>query len=226
VSGPNPPDGVHLADVAAEMALGALTGRERARAIAHLEKCRTCRANVQRINLTATRLLVLLPEHQPPAGFADRVVRRLPYAGRHRERRRPRDRFPAVAATIIAATCALAGFALRPAPRPAREPVSSTALRSAPFTTARHQAIGTVFVHGGSQPWLFMAVDTGAGDRTVVCELQERDGHVITVGSFQLANGRGYWGSPEPDQAANITSVRLSAADGIVVATASFPAAR
>jgi hypothetical protein len=100
------------------------------------------------------------------------------------------------------------------------------ALRSAPFTTARHQAIGTVFVHGGSQPWLFMAVDTGAGDRTVVCELQERDGHVITVGSFQLANGRGYWGSPEPDQAADITSVRLSAADGIVVATASFPAAR
>jgi hypothetical protein len=71
-----------------------------------------------------------------------------------------------------------------------------------------------------------MAVHTGAGDRTVVCELNERDGHVITVGSFQLANGRGSWGSPEPDQAAAITSVRLATADGTLVATASFPAAR
>ncbi len=224
MSGPTPPEGIHLADVAAELALGALTGRERARAIAHLEKCRTCRAQVQRISLTGTQLLLLLPEHQPSAGFANGVIRRLPYPRRHREPRRASDRFPAVAAAIIAATCALAGFALRPVP--AREAASSTALRSAPFTTASHQAIGTVFVHGGSQPWLFMAVDTGTGNRTVVCELNERDGHVITVGSFQLASGRGDWGSPEPDQAADITSVRLTTADGTVVATASFPVTR
>jgi hypothetical protein len=226
VSEPTPSDGIHLADVAAELALGALTGRERARAIAHLEKCRSCRAHVQRITLTGTQLLVLLPEHQPPAGFAGRVIRLLPYAGRYREPRRAHDRFPAVAATIIAAACAMAGFALRPAPMPDRETASSMALRSAPFTTARHQAIGTVFLQGGSQPWLFMAVDTGAGDRTVVCELQERDGHLITIGSFQLANGHGYWGSPEPDQAANITSARLATADGTIVATAVFSASR
>ena len=79
MSGPIPPEGIHLADVAAELALGALTGRERARAIAHLEKCRTCRAQVQRISLTGTQLLLLLPEHQPSAGFANGVIRRLPY---------------------------------------------------------------------------------------------------------------------------------------------------
>jgi len=39
VSGPTPPEGIHLGDVAADLALGALTGRERAEAVAHLEKC-------------------------------------------------------------------------------------------------------------------------------------------------------------------------------------------
>jgi hypothetical protein len=32
-----------LADVAAELALGVLTGRERAMAVAHLDNCDTCR---------------------------------------------------------------------------------------------------------------------------------------------------------------------------------------
>ena len=39
MSGPTPPEGIHLGDVAADLALGALTGRERAEAVAHLEKC-------------------------------------------------------------------------------------------------------------------------------------------------------------------------------------------
>jgi hypothetical protein len=224
MSGPAPLDGIHLADVAAELALGALTGRERARAIAHLEKCRTCRAHVQRSTLTGTRLLLLLPEHQPPAGFANRTIRRLPYAGRHRETGRSHDRFPVVAATIIAVTCAMAGFAVRARPMPPGHSASpaSLALHSASLTTARHQVIGTVFLQGGGQPWLYMAVDTGAGNSTVICQLQERDGQTITVGSFRLASGHGYWGSPEPDQATGITSARLTAPDGTIVATATF----
>jgi hypothetical protein len=222
VSGPTPPGGSHLGDVAAELALGALTGRERAEAVAHLEKCPACRAHVQDLTLTATQLLALLPEDQPPAGFAARTIRRLPHAARHRATRRPRDKFPAVAAAIIAVTCAMAGFALHGMPLQPRNPASAPALYSASLTTARHQAIGTAFLHGGSQPWLYMAVDTGPGNSTVVCQLHERDGQIITVGSFQLASGHGSWGSPEPDQAAGITSVQLKSLDGTIVATATF----
>lgn len=224
MSGLAPPDDSHLADVAAELALGALTGRERARAIAHLEKCRECRAHVQRIALTGTQLLVLLPEHQPPAGFANRTIRRLPHAGRHRETGRSHDRFLPVAATIIAVTCAMAGFALRAMPMQPSHSASPapSALHSASLTTASHQAIGTVFLYGASQPWLYMAVDTGTGNSTVICQLQERDGQTITVGSFRLASGHGYWGSPEADQATGITSARLTTLDGTIVATATF----
>jgi hypothetical protein len=64
----------HVHDVAAELALGALTGRERADAIAHLGKCRACRENVRRLMATGGQLLELLPPAQPPAGFETRVL--------------------------------------------------------------------------------------------------------------------------------------------------------
>src|ERR1700690_2507214 len=38
-----------LHDVAAELALGALSGRERSAALAHLEKCRACREDVRQL---------------------------------------------------------------------------------------------------------------------------------------------------------------------------------
>jgi anti-sigma factor ChrR (cupin superfamily) len=66
-----------LQDVAAELALGALTGRERAAAIAHLEKCRACREDVRQLTAAGGRLLELLPPAGPPVGFEIRVLERL-----------------------------------------------------------------------------------------------------------------------------------------------------
>ena len=94
MSGPAPPERSHLGDVAAGLALGALTGRERAGAVAHLETCPACRAHVQDLTLTATQLLALLPEHQPPAGFAARTIQRLPHATRPRAMIGPPGTFP------------------------------------------------------------------------------------------------------------------------------------
>ena len=39
-----------FADAAAELALGVLTGRDRAKAIAHLDQCDACRENIQPAN--------------------------------------------------------------------------------------------------------------------------------------------------------------------------------
>ena len=66
-----------LHDVAAELALGALTGRERAAAIAHLEQCWACREGVRQLTVAGGRLLELLPPAEPPAGFEIRVLERL-----------------------------------------------------------------------------------------------------------------------------------------------------
>jgi hypothetical protein len=66
-----------LADVAEEMALGVLTGRERAAAIAHLEHCARCREKVRRLMVTEDELLGLLPVSDPPPGFEGETVERL-----------------------------------------------------------------------------------------------------------------------------------------------------
>lgn len=66
-----------LAEVAAELALGVLTGRERAAALAHLDECDGCREDVRQLMATSDQLLSLLPPAEPPAGFETRVLDRL-----------------------------------------------------------------------------------------------------------------------------------------------------
>lgn len=66
-----------FADVAAELSLGVLTGRERAGALAHLERCAACRETVRQLTMTGEQLLELLPAADPPAGFENRVLERL-----------------------------------------------------------------------------------------------------------------------------------------------------
>src|ERR1700683_1624291 len=66
-----------FADAAAELALGVLTGRERARALAHLDRWEACRENVRQLTVTGEELVGLLPAIEPPAGFETRVMERL-----------------------------------------------------------------------------------------------------------------------------------------------------
>jgi anti-sigma-K factor RskA len=66
-----------FAGVAAELALGVLTGRERAAALAHLDGCETSREQVRELTMAQDELLALLPSQEPPAGFESRVLDRL-----------------------------------------------------------------------------------------------------------------------------------------------------
>lgn len=66
-----------LADAAAELALGVLTGRERADAVEHLNRCEACREDVRKLIATGEEFLGLLPPAEPPAGFETRVLGRL-----------------------------------------------------------------------------------------------------------------------------------------------------
>jgi hypothetical protein len=67
-----------------------------------------------------------------------------------------------------------------------------------------------------------MQVDTGSGDGIVTCQVTGRDGHVITVGTFRLADGHGAWGSPDGADSSWLRSARLVTASGTIVATATF----
>ena len=241
-------------DVAAELALGVLTGRERARALAHLERCDACREDVRLLTVTGEELVGLLPAIEPPAGFETRVMDRLglaapaparPLSPARRLGRRlagwiragwiragwtgarsgPRPRrilaTAAVAAAVVVA--GLGGWGLHGA---TSSPVASP-LSSAPLLTASHQTAGHIYLYDADSRWLYMSVDLGGGavgNGTVLCQVEDADGHVTTVGSFRLSGGYGHWGSPVPPTSGPLTSARLVTTTGTVLATAAFPA--
>ncbi len=107
-----------LDEMAAELALGALAGGERATALGHLKDCARCRALVDDLASTADRLLLLAPATEPPVGFESRVAQRVgaePQVLRAR-RPRPRRRWIAVIAAAAALIVALAGVGLGSSP--------------------------------------------------------------------------------------------------------------
>ena len=66
-----------MREAAPDLALGLLTGEERAAALAHLERCEGCRAEVASLAVTADEVLLAAPEVEPPPGFSGRVLDRL-----------------------------------------------------------------------------------------------------------------------------------------------------
>jgi hypothetical protein len=70
-------DCAELREVAPEVALGLLTGQERAAALAHLQGCEACRAEVASLAGTADEVLLAAPRVAPPPGFRDAVLARL-----------------------------------------------------------------------------------------------------------------------------------------------------
>jgi hypothetical protein len=244
-----------FADVAAELALGVLTGRERARALAHLDWCDACRENVRQFAVTGEELVGLLPVIEPPAGFETRVMERLGLAnpapapapaparqpgpargfgrsfagwlaggwtGRAGAGRPRRLLAAAGAAAVIVA--GLGGWGLRAVT--ASPPASP--LSSATLLTATHQSAGKIYLYDSGSRWLYMSVNIGpgggaAGNGTVLCQVVGPDGHVTTVGSFQLTDGYGYWGSPDPATNGHPAGARIVTTTGTVLATATFP---
>lgn len=68
----------HACDAAqvllADLATGAATGQDRARAVEHLADCAACRREVAELARAADTLLLLAPRVEPPAGFETRVI--------------------------------------------------------------------------------------------------------------------------------------------------------
>jgi hypothetical protein len=241
-----------FADVAAELALGVLTGRERAEAIEHLDHCDDCRERVRQLALTQEQLLGMLPGREPPAGFESRVMATFGLAqppvtdpfgqepgqepgqapspvpdhvpGLPPRRRVGWTRRMLTAAAVLTAAVIFGagGWGLRVATSPS----GGSDLHSAALVTASHQTVGKIFIYDSKPRWLYMSVDTDQDSQNikVVCQLVDKNGHVTTIGSFRLVGGYGSWGSPEPDGAGAVTARLKNATTGAILATATFPA--
>lgn len=236
-----------LREIGAELSLGVLPGRERAEAVAHLDRCADCREYVEQLTLVGDGLLGLLPDSEPPVGFESRVARRLGQVAAAHDRParvrargfsgtrllgRVRGRVVAVAAAFALAF-GFGGWAVgtvveRQAAAPARQAEAAAGMLHADLTAASQdgQPVGEIYVHHGPPGWVYMSVDLGdAGSRysgKAVCLLERKDGTTVRVGSFTLNGGYGYWGAPAPVDLSTLSGARLTSADGTVLATASF----
>ncbi|HEY4453634.1 MAG TPA: anti-sigma factor [Pseudonocardiaceae bacterium] len=70
-------DCTRLHELAPELALGVLTGEERAEARKHLATCPDCREYVLELTSVGDGLLALVPGAEPPVGFEDRLLSKM-----------------------------------------------------------------------------------------------------------------------------------------------------
>ena len=182
--------------LAPELALGLVSGGERAEALGHIDTCGGCRAVVEELARVADSLLLLAPEMEPPPGFESRVLERL-VPGRARRRRWPIAIAAAAVVVVAVGIGALAGAAARQPDRLEREYIDALrelggrALVAGRLETSDGRQAGQVVLYRGDISWIFATVDDSgvAGDFTVV--LRARDGTNVSVPGLDVRGGRG-----------------------------------
>jgi hypothetical protein len=224
------------ADDLAELALGILTGRERALALAHVEGCPACHAEMERLSLAADALLEMVPAVEPPLGFEVRLMERLgeisgtPRVARGWRRLRQPSHLLAGLLLLVAVGAGLGGgWLARGGQHPsARRSAFGTApggrLESEPLV-AGGRTLGNVAVYSGSSghaSWLFMTLDDGSWSGEATCQVRLADGATLPLGTFWLEKGYGAWGVTLPSGTGAIRSASVVSYQG-VLGSAQFP---
>jgi len=214
----------------AELALGALTGKDRVAALAHLEECARCSAEVDELAAAADQLLHLAPAVEPPVGFEARVFERLglrpgPVGWRSWSIWRPQLGLAvAVAAVVVAfGLGALLGYGTSGGSRTrsagvaaAGQPIHVDALY------ARGRAVGRVMVYAGNPTWLFMYMDDSSWQGTLRCEVVLDQGPPVVLGQFWLSGGKGAWAASVDQPAGRLSQARVVGPTGTGLASANL----
>lgn len=218
-------------EMAAELALGVLTGPDRSAALAHMDWCARCQAEVASLTEAADRLLSLAPARGVPDGFEGRVTaafgqtlpeptterRQVRLARRRFARRRWRP--GAIAAAVAAA--GMLGFWLNGTITPPQPPTYDRAVVVALRTPAGVLA-GDVAVTGAPQRWLVMVVNPNAAPGWYHCYLRTSGGQQIPAGAFRVGPDGGVWVSRLPISESRLTGARLVGPTGTQAASATF----
>jgi hypothetical protein len=176
---------------APDFALGALTGRERAEMVAHLDDCPSCQTLVGEYASVADSLLELIPEADPAGDVGAPVL----VAMRPARRPRWRHRVAALAAAAIIAVAAATGItvAFRGQGDDRSTPRASSVLRSAPMVGSGNVTVGRVVTTNDRPPTLAVSVDYWLPDGSYQVAARDLAGAATPVGSLDVTNGRGTW---------------------------------
>lgn len=209
--------------LSAEFALGVLEARERALAVAHLERCAECREQMSELAEIADELAALAPLVEPPNGFESRVLKALRTTRREQAAMPWRRRAPFIAmAAAVLLVAGFGGWALRGTGK-AGQSVVHAQLTAAELESS-HRVVGEVVI-SRSGSWVSMAVDLHQQNVWATCEVVTKGGQAVVVGSFRIVHGHGYWAAPLHGPM-TIDGARLVAYNGSTLASSTFSSVR
>lgn len=218
-----------LREIAPEVALDLLTGAERAAALAHLEECQPCRAEVASLATTADALLAVAPAVEPPAGFTEGVLRQL---GEQTSPPRPANvhalprRVLALAAAAAIAIIAIAGVVTFSGDR-------ATSTEAATIRSGAGVVVGRATVSDANpemvaldmRGWTDMLRAYGAeGARSADLVVTDRDGtrHTVTIPVEERAEWTATFAVPGIGEASSVSSIAIRGRDGALWCAATF----
>lgn len=222
----------YFREAAAELALGILTGPERSAALAHVDQCACCQAEMTSLAVSADRLLDIAPARRAPDGFEERMAaaftETLPDLNTESHRLRPSHRGfadrrwqpGAVAAAVAAA--GLLGFLLNGTVITTPQPPTYNREVIVALRTPVGVSAGEVAVTGAPQHWLVMVVSKNAAVGRYHCFLRISGGQQIYAGVFRVGPEGGVWVSQLPIPESKLTGVRIVGPGGTQAASATF----
>ena len=202
-------------EAAAELALGMVSGAERAAALGHLATCPSCRVEVESLSDVADALLLLAPQAEPPLGFETRVLARFPGVTRPARRWRLTTA-AAVAIAVLGSVVGVTGL-LERAPSTAldREYVNAlrvlggTSLLAGRLVDADGRPTGEVFLYDGHPSWIFVTVSDSRAKGNLTVDLTWASRPPVTLTGLTMSGGTGSLGHRLDGSLAGLTSVRV-----------------
>ncbi|MEA2685243.1 MAG: hypothetical protein QOE93_438 [Actinomycetota bacterium] len=203
----------------AELALGLLSGPERAAALSHLARCPRCRESVDELAQVGDRLLLLAPEAEPPAGFESRVLAAVasadtrPPLPAHRGRG---PRFGLVAALVAAAALAGGLVATTLGTPPAVD--EAGVIRTGLAVSQSGRVSCRVVVTGDRPATVLVSLDGYPGaDADVRVEMETVGGAPVALAPLHVAAGHGLLVQNVDVEAGDLRLMRMFDRDGRVI---------
>jgi len=183
-------------EVLVGLALGELTGRERADALEHVMACHRCRDELEALTAAAEHALLAAPLAEPPPGFESTVLAHLGESlpAARRPARRSSLWLVAAAAVVLLAGIVAGSLLVRSG--------AGSEVAEATMLTSTGRDVGAVWRYDEDPGWVFVSVpgwevweEPGGEPHRYRLEATLTDGTTLDLGPADLATTDGSWGT-------------------------------